>query len=97
MTSRRSERRFVAGVPAACLALFAEGAGDLPAGSRDFLAEPGVFLLELAAFGVGGFQAAQQGGVGGALGGWDRRGRRAAGRLPQPDDVIADVGLGIQP
>jgi len=64
--------------------LFAEGAGDSPTGSCDFLAEPGVFLLEPATFGVGGFQAAQQGGIGGALGGRDRRGRRAAGRLPQP-------------
>src|SRR5207244_569755 len=36
-------------------------------------------------------------GMGGALGGRDRRGRRAAGRLPQPGNLIADVGLGIQP
>ena len=61
-------RRLVAG-----LALLAEGAGDLPAEPVSFLEQPGPFFQQLAVLGVGGLQAAQQGGVGGALAGWDWR------------------------
>ena len=58
--------------------------------------EPGVLLAELCAFfqeagsfGVGGFQAAKQSGVGDALAGRDRRWAGPADGVPEARDLIA--------
>ena len=61
------------------------------------LAEPCAFFQEAGPFGMCGFQAAQQRGVGGALAGRDRLRAGPGGGVPEARDLGADVGLGVEP
>src|SRR5690349_15032252 len=69
-------------------ALVSEGAGELAA-------EPGVLVGELLVALQGGGEAGALGGAGGPLAGGDRGAGGAAGA--QLLDLVADVGLGVEP
>ena len=71
-------------------ALVAEGSGELAA-------EPGVFLGELLVAPVGGGEPGAQRGVGCPLAGGDRAGRAGTAGAAELPDLVADVGLGIEP
>ncbi len=71
-------------------ALVAEGSGELAA-------EPGVLVSEGLVALQGGCEPGALGCVGGPLAGGDRNTGDAAGAVAEPLDLVADVGLGVEP
>src|SRR6266542_3156909 len=78
------------------------GGSSVPAGGRvssfsECLRESLAVLGQLPVPLEGGFQAGQQGGVGGALARRDRRRRCSPGGVAEAFDLGTDVGLGVEP
>jgi hypothetical protein len=90
LLSRCCRRGAGIGVPGRAGAQVTQGVGELPP-------EPVVLLSQLAVAVAGFGEPPQQGCFGGSLASRDCRGWRPLGDFAEALDLVADVGLGIQP